>query len=459
MKKLIIRLAVLGGIIGFAIYYQNQQNATLNTAANRGVRLREYLLPGLRIEALRKFIVKDSKGSVTITVSDDLKSAVVAERAGYPASMDKLSTTMSDLREQKISSKVQIGKAAWAKNNLKAPGDGNEGIGTQIEMKDGADNALATLILGSNTDITGTGNPNPMNSATQRLVRTVEDGETIWQVSNTFFDLEAKPENWLDKAFIDVQKIKEISVTAAQADDSWIISRGKDSETDFALVQPRAGESLDNTKITAGSLLSSPSFNDVSPKDKAAELLKDAIKAKITTFDGFTYDIQVAKQSKEGSDKYYLSVNVAADIPQTRPAVKDEKEEDKKKADEAFAADKKSKEEKLAKEQKFAGWIYEVSEYTVNNLLKKRSEIVKLEVPKAQEGAKPTESAPSQPSASVPAPSTSSAPAPTVTPAQITPTVPPAPNPAAGANAPVSVTTTPVSVPVIPEKPAEAKKN
>ena len=429
MKKLLILLVVLGGLIGFAVYYQNEQNKTLNTAATRGVRQREYLLPGLRVEALRKFILKDDKNTVTITVSDDLKSAVVAERAGYPASMDKLSSTMSDLREQKISSKVQIGKSAWAKNKLKAPGDGAEGIGTQVEMKDGADKALATLILGDNTDISGTNNPNPMMGGTsQRLVRTIEDGETIWQVGNTFFDLEAKAENWIDKSFIDVQKIKEIAVTAPKADDSWTINRAKDSDTDFVLVTSQATESLDNSKITASSLLSSPSFNDVSPKDKAAELLKDATKVKITTFDGFTYDIQVAKQGKEGGEKYYMSVNVAADIPKSRAPVKDEKEEDKKKADEAFAADKKSREEKLAKEQKFAGWVYEVSEYTVNNLLKKRGEIVKLEVPKATEPAKPAASAPASPAA-------------------------------AGASNPVSVTTPPVSVPALPEKAEAAKKN
>lgn len=458
MKKLIIRLAVLGGIIGFAVYYQNQQNATLNTAASRGVKLREYLLPNLRVEALRKFVIKDAKNTVTVSVSDDLKSAAVAERAGYPASMDKLSTTMGDLREQKISSKVQIGKGAWAKNSLKAPGDGEEGIGTQVEMKDGADNAIATLILGSNTDISGTGNPNPMMGGTsQRLVRTVEDGETIWQVSNTFYGLEAKPEDWLDKSFIDVQKIRQIAVTAPNADDSWTISREKDSDTDFTLVQPRAGESLDNSKITAGSLLSSPSFNDVSPKDKAAELLKDASQAKITTFDGFTYDVKVAKQSKDGGDKYYMSVSVSADIPKERAPVKDEKEEDKKKADEAFAADKKSREEKLAKEQKYAGWVYEVSEYTVNNLLKKRSEIVKLEVPKAEEGKK-EEAAPAKPAenAAVPAPSPA---APTVIPAQAAPTVPPVPNPDPSAAKPISVTTPPVTVPALPEKPAAEKKD
>lgn len=421
MKKILLLLALLGGLIGFAVYYQNQQNATLNTAASRGKKLRDKLLPELNIAATRKFVIKDAKNSVTINIADDLKTAVVDERAGYPASIEKLGNTMSELAEQQISSKVQIGKTAWAKHNLKAPGDGAEGVGTQVEMKDGAGNNIATLVLGSNTEITGTQNQNPMmGGSSQRLVRIPEDEETIWQVSNTFFDLEAKPENWIDKAFIDVQKIKEITVTAAKAEDSWTINRAKDTDTDFNLVTTQTAEKLDNTKITASSLLSSPSFNDVNAKDKAAELLKDAVKAKITTFDGFTYDVQVAKQSKDGSDKYYMTVNVSADIPKARTPGKDEKEEDKKKADEAFNADKKAKEDKLAKEQKFAGWVYEVSEYTVNNLLKKRGEITKIDPPKATAAPAPAA-----------APSTATTP-------------------------PISVTTPPVAAPA-PAAPAPAK--
>lgn len=438
MKKLLLLLAILGGLIGFAVYYQNQQNLSLNTAATRGVKLREKLLPDLQVSSARKFIVRDAKASVSITIADDLKSAVVAERGGYPASIEKLGTVLSDLREQTISSKVQIGKGAWTKHSLKAPGDGTEGIGTQVEVKDGGDKALATLILGSNTEISGNANANPMMGSSQRLIRTPEDGETIWQVSNTFFDLEAKPENWVDKAFIDVQKIRDISVTAPKAEDSWAIKRDKDTENDFVLADAKPSEKLDNTKLTASSLLSSPSFNDVSTKDKASELLKEPVKAKITTFDGFSYDVQVAKQSKDGSDKYYMTVAVSADIPKARAPVKDEKEEDKKKADEAFAADKKTKEDKLAKEQKFAGWVYEVSEYTVNNLLKKRSEIVKLEVPKAEE-PKP---AAATPPAAAPAAST-----------------PPAAAPAPAASKPISVTTPPISVPPAPAKPeGDAKK-
>jgi|JI6StandDraft_1071083.scaffolds.fasta_scaffold01183_9 hypothetical protein len=433
MKKNLLLLAILGGLIAFAVVYQKNQNATLNTAARTGVKQRELLVPDLQATATRKFVIKDDKGSVTISIADDMKSAVVAERGGYPASIEKLGTAITDLSNQAIAQKQEIRKGAWAKYKLKAPGDGTEGIGTQIELKDGGDKALATLILGSNTETSGTGNDNPMMGGSgQRLVRTPQDGETIWQVSNTFFDLEAKPENWVDKSFIDVQKIKTITVAAPKAEDSWSIKREKDSDTDFVLADAKPSETLDNTKITAGSLLSTPSFNDVNGKDKAAELLKDAVKAKIVTFDGYTYDVQVAKQSKDGSDKFYMSVNVAADLPKARTPVKDEKEEDKKKADEAFAADKKTKEDKLAKEQKFAGWVYEVSEYTVNNLLKKRSEIVKLEVPKA-ETPPPAGTAPA-------VPATSAAPAAPAAPVSVT-------------TPPVSVTTPPVSVPPAPAKP------
>lgn len=428
MKKLLLLLALLAGLVGFAVYYQNEQNATLNTAAARGKKLREKLIPELNAAAVRQFTVKDAKNTVTINIANDLKSAVVVERGGYPASIEKLGNVMTELGDQLISSKVQIGKGAWAKHGLKAPGDGTEGIGTQVELKDGADKALATLILGSNTETAGGPQAqNPMaNNSSQRLVRTPEDEETIWQVSNTFFDLEAKPENWIEKAFIDVQKIKEIAVTAPKADDSWTVKREKETDTDFTLVTTQTAEKLDSSKVSAGSLLSSPSFNDVSTKDKAAELLKDGVKVKITTFDGFTYDVVAAKQS---GDKYYMSVNVAADIPKERAPVKDEKEEDKKKADEAFAADKKAKEEKLAKEQKFAGWVYEVSEYTVNNLLKKRSEIVKIDPP-------PATPAPAAPASGAAAPA-----APATPPVSVT-------------TPPVSVTTPPVAAP--PATPAAA---
>jgi hypothetical protein len=144
-----------------------------------------------------------------------------------------------------------------------------------------------------------------------------DDGETIWTINNTFADLEGKPDAWLEKAFFDVQKIKSVEVTAAKAEDSWKASRADAETTEFALEGAKPGEKIDAGKVSLATLLSGPTFNDVLAKDKAAAALKDAVKVKIVTFDGFTYNVQAAKQAgKDGAgDKYYLTVSVSADLP------------------------------------------------------------------------------------------------------------------------------------------------
>ncbi len=431
MKKILTLLAVLAALIVTAVVYQQQQNANLNSAATSGARNRDLLLPDLDITEVQKIRIKDDKAEVNIAINDDRKGASVAERSGYRASLDRVGRVLSELREQKIASKQIVGKGAWAEIKVQPPGDAQEGIGTLVELIGSGGKVLASFVLGEQLNIAGGVSSTGFSGGNQRFVRIPEDGDTIWVVSNTFYDLEAKPESWLDKAFIDVQQIREIAVTAPTAADSWRVGRKDETATDYELLDAKAGESLDGPKLSVSSLLSAPTFNDVHAKDKAAELLKGATRARITTFDGFTYDVQVAKQSKDGADKYYLSFDVSADIPQTRAAAKDEKEEDKKKADEAFAATKKAREEKLAKEKPFAGWVFEVSEYTVNNLFKKRSEILKLE----QKSAEAAPAAPVNPAAPAPA-------------APVKPGLQPAPP---------SLTTPPVPLPLAPKaeiKPA-----
>lgn len=436
MKKILILLIILGGLVGTAVVYQKQQHTAMNTAASRGVKSRELLLPDLDVTAVQKIRIKDAKSETTLNIQDDRKSATIAERGGYAASLDRISTILTDLKEQRIASKQQVGKGAWTEIQVQPPGEA-EGVGIQVEFLGAADKVLGVVILGQQIAITGGRSSTQLDGGSQRFVRIPSDGDTIWVVNNPYYDLEPKPESWLDKAFMDIQKVKEIDVTAAQAEESW--KAGKKAETDeaFVLLDAKVGEGLDNTKVTLGTLLSAPTFNDVVAKDKVAEVMKGATKAKLVTFDGFVYDVQAVKQSKDGADHYFLSFNVTADIPKTRAPVKDEKEEDKKKADDAFAARKKSLEDKLAKEQKFAGWAFEVSEYTVNSFFKKRSEIVKVEAK--------AEAAPELPGApKLPAPATSAtAPAPSI--------------PGIINQTPISVTPPPVPVPEAPKteiKPA-----
>lgn len=432
MKKILILIVVLGGLVGTAVVYQKQQDAALNTAASRGTKTRTLLLPGLNVSDVRKVRIKDSKGEVNLNIDADRKGATIAEREGYPASGDRINSSLSELHGLPIASKLQIGKSAWAKSNLQPPGDGAVGVGSQVELIGDGDKVVASFILGDSISSAGGRNASQFSSgSTQRLVRVPEDGETVWVINSSLAELQAKPEEWLDKAFFDVQEIKEITVQPVKAEEAWKVGR-KSAADNYALLDAKTGEGLDVSKVPFANLLSNIIFTDVVVKSKVAELMKDAVKVKIVNFTGFVYDIQLKKVAKDGSDRYYLTVNVSSNLPATRPAVKDEKEEDKKKADEAFASQKKAADEKLAREQKLAGWAFEVSEYTINGLFKLRSEIVKVDAeakdvpPQAPAGGAaslvPSLSAPAAPiRAATPPVQVPAAPAPEAAPAPAAP--------------------------------------
>jgi hypothetical protein len=139
-------------------------------------------------------------------------------------------------------------------------------------------------------------------------------------------------------------------------------------------------QELDSSRsYSLKNILSSPSFNDVAGPDATDEDLglDTPIKASLETFDGFKYDVQVGKANAE--DEYPVRVQVSADIPTERTPGEDEKEEDKSNLDKEFAENVKIRQEKLAKEQKFQGHTFWVSKWTVDTLLKPRSDYIKKE--------------------------------------------------------------------------------
>ncbi len=436
MKKALFLLVILAALVGVAVVVQKQQEADLSTASRKGKKVRERLFPDFDWNSIQKIRVKDSTNQVTVGLAGTHWG--VNERSDYPSSMDRLRNVISELREQKIASKQEVGKGSWAKIKVQAPGETGDGVGTLVELMDIKGNVLKSFVLGNQVESSGGQNANPMMGNSQRFVRIPEDGETIWVVSNLFSDLDPKPDAWLDKEFIDVQKIKEATFTTPDAAESWKAVRTTD-DGEFTLADPKGGEALDAGKVAIATMLSSPSFNDVVAKDKGAEKLKGATQVKFVTFDGFTYEVQVVKLKEGETDKYYLSLtNVTAEIPAARAPVKDEKEEDKKKKDQEFATLKKSHEEKLAKEKKFVGWVYDVSEYTISSLLKKRSEVV---------GDIKVEPAPTEPSGAPKIPAGLFSPPTAPAGASAAPMVPPT-----AGNKPISVTTPPVAVPPLPKQ-------
>lgn len=437
MKKVILLLLVLAALIGVAVVTKDNSENRLKPAAAR-----EKLLPDLDVNAVRKIKIKeyDTEKSVfnTVTLAITGDQWGVGERSGYPAAFEKLGKMLMDLKDQKAGKQKKYGPGAWADLKLKEPKDGvkDEGAGLAIELLGDNDKVIRTLVLGKNVTSSTVGREaSPFGGGgNERYARVNDDGDTVWQVDGQFYDIRPAPEDWIEKSFIEVAKIKDVEITAPTAADSWKASR-KDETGDFALADAKPGEDFDKDKASLATVLANPTFNDVVTKDKAnADFMKGATKAKITTFEGFTYNVQFIKKGSGSDEKYYISVATTGDFPKERPAVKDEKPEDKKKADDEFAAKKKTLEEKLAKEKKADGWVFEISSYTLGGLEKKRSELMK---------EKPADD-PAKAGGAPPAPA----------PAPMSPPAPPAPP--APPKTPITVTTPPVSVPASPAPAAPA---
>ena len=93
----------------------------------------------------------------------------------------------------------------------------------------------------------------------------------------------------------------------------------------------------------------------------------------VGTFENFTYTVNVGTKT---NDNFPMTVTVAAELPKERTPGKDEKKEDKEKLDKEFADKHKKDEEKLAQEKQYEKWTYLVSSWSVDSLLKNRSELM-----------------------------------------------------------------------------------
>ncbi len=462
MKKLIILLAILAAIILAAVVSSNKKSTKLGSSKE----MREKLLPELAdtavLNSIRKIHIKDGEKETTLVISGN--TWTVAERSGFSGAFEKIRSFMLELADQKISKRQRLGKGAWGEVKLLAPGEGDAAkTGLMVELIDEKGKVVKSFVLGDSVNSSTVGKEkNPYGGGSdERFARVSDDGDaSVWILNNAFSELKAGPEDWIDKNFIDVQKVQTVDITAAAPADSWKASRKDAAATDFTLEGAKADEVFDSGKASLASLLGGATFTDIVAKDKAtADFMKGATTAKLTTFDGFTYTVQVIKKGTGSDEKAYLTLAVAGNFPKTRPAVKDEKEEDKKKADEAFAASTKSLEEKLAKEKQFEGWTFEVSTYSIDALLKKRSEVLKdkpaPEAPQPPTGVSGSPvGTPATPDGSTKMPLSFDA-----APGKPAPTLPPT-GERQEPKKPITVTTPPVSVPPMPTeaKPAATPK-
>ena len=378
---LIVLAAVVGGF-GLLVYRKKEAGYERGTTAEEGQRL----LKGVKAEAIRdvaQLSVKQGTNEVNLAVEGD--KWTLKERGGYPANFNTIKETVQKFWDAKVARAIEVGPSRLPRLKL------TKEEATLVDLKDDKGKSIAALTLGAqqskdmpeDSQFGGGSFPNG------RYVMRGDDIKSVALVSDPL-TVDAKPEDWLNKEWFKVEKLKSISIVGTNATNNWKLVRETENG-EWKLADAKPGEAADSGK-TGGLnwLMSSASFNDVliNPKPEQTGLDKP-VTATLETFDGFTYTFKLGKMPS-GEENYALQMSVAGNFPKERTPGKDEKKEDKEKLDKEFADSHKKLEDKLKNEKQFEKWTYAVSKWSVDNLLKDRKDFVaeKKEEPKPAEPAK-----------------------------------------------------------------------
>lgn len=372
-RKQLTLLVVVGLLLGGLALYFNQNRQAEFSARDAGVG--EKLLGEFPANDVAQITIKSRDAEVNLSKSSD-QPWVVKERANYPAAFGEISELVRKLWELKPVQSQKIGASQWSRLELAAPEAKDAGTNTAVlvDLKGKDGKTIRSVLLGKKQmrDSGGQFGGFPVG----RWVALPDNKETVYVVSETFSDVEPKAESWLNKDFFKVEKLKTVSLTSTNAPQSWSLVRTNESG-DWVLTDKKETEDLDKGKLSSFNwAFSSPSFNDVFAKD--AEAVKDAFahptRIALETFEGFRYELQVGTQPD--GDSFFMTVAASADLPKERTVPADEKAEDKEKNEKAWKEAQDKLKEKLKKEQALGGWVFKVSKWTVDSVLKDRSALM-----------------------------------------------------------------------------------
>lgn len=388
-RKQLILLIVVGVVVGgFGLYSYKARNSSWEDSTQK---LGQKVVKNFPMNDVERISIKQPSGQLTLARKSDLWA--VQERSDYPANFETIGEFLRKVWDLKVAQTVEVGPSKLGRLELLPP-DKGANAGTLVEFKDKSGKTLNSLLLGKkhmreshgggDSPFGGGGGGYPDG----RYVMVGEDASTVAVVSEPFSNIEPKPEEWLNKDFFKVEKVKSISLTTTNATNNWKLSR--ESETnDWKLAELKTGEQLDTAKISwVNNAFSSPTFNDVATNSAPdATGLSHPMVAKIETTDGFNYEIKAGNRISPEKDDYYFQMAVTGSFPKERTPGKDEKPEDKAKLDKEFQDKVKKLEDKLKAEKAYEKWTYIVSKWSIDPLFKERKELLveKKEEPKRDE--------------------------------------------------------------------------
>jgi hypothetical protein len=365
---LIVAVVIIGG--AGLLLHNHQKSSWSGGGAEVGKKL---LGDDFPVNDVASISVHHGTNELNLVRKDDLWR--VRERADYSANFSQIRELLKKVRDLKIVQAEAIGPSQLGRMGL-AQGRGSNSA-VVVEFEDQSNKPVRTLLLGK-MHLKKSPQPSQMEGADVfpdgRYVQVGTNSPEVALISDPLENLDANPDQWLNKDFVRVEKPKSIEVDFPVATNSWKLTR--ETETgDWKLANTNAGEGLDSSKVSGvTSPFSSPTFTSVIPGAKLEETgTNKPTVVKIDTFDGLDYTMNVGAKT---NDDYFVTLSVTSKPASQRVPGKDEKPEDKARLDKEFADAQQKTADKLKQEQSYQQWTYLVPGWNVDPVLKQRSELL-----------------------------------------------------------------------------------
>jgi hypothetical protein len=360
-------------VIAGTIFQMRQSSTWKGESSDRQI------YSNLAVNDVTKVRVQTGKENLNLQTSGD--GWQVAERYGYPADFSKIRELLRSMWELKYVRALEVGPSQLGRLQLLPPGQGDQS-GTEIDLLGNGDKKIATLILGKKPS----GSESALGSG--RFAFNPDNKDLVYLIDETFPSLDPlNPSNWLNKQFIDTQKVRSVVRGNVGNAAGWKVSR-KDEHADWELQDAAANESLEKENANPLSSLSI-SLQDVRPENTPVGEtgLQQPLVVELETFEGFHYRLEIGGSGPEQT--HFLRVKVSANLTETRTPQANETPEEKTKKDAEFTKQLEEWKIRLASEQKLEHWVFLVSDFSLDPLLKARTDFVKKAEPSPTPQASP----------------------------------------------------------------------
>jgi len=337
----LVTLVIL--ILALQISPNNSDNNSPNNSANSA------LFPELnsQLENVKRIDINSPDG--TFSISKNNGTWGLDSKHGYPVANDKVAQVLNGMVSlSRIEAKTK--KASLHHKLALQDRSANDAKSTQVSLST-EQGKVADLLIGKTS-------PAKSDKSLQAMYVRLPDQAQTW-LAHSPMRLEKNPDNWLDKTILKIAQKRIQSVQISPANGEAVhISKTRADEPNYQLDNLPAGAKVEQSHqlSSIANVLSNLSLDDVKPLTNS-ERSTERNQAQFKTFDGLSIQLDISKTD----DKYWASISVQADPTANPDTLSSDKIDVVKQAADISA--------------KTQGWLYQLPNYKMENLLKPRTEL------------------------------------------------------------------------------------